>query len=781
MDQHEILKNQLMATFQAELEEHLGVLNMGLLNLEAGNAADDPASLLGDMFRAAHSIKGAARAVDLWDIESLSHSLEDVFGAVVHGELSLAPEMYDVLFTVVDALRAAMAAHRAGKSLPLTRHDQLVAQINGLLAKDEAGNPPPAAGFSAGGDGQHAVPQTTPSRAAAGPVVETDPPPAAAEPPGLPAPEALPDNDQPVRKLEESVRVSTDKLDTLIANTGELLVARMRAEQRLVELKVLQQKMTRWHKDWRKMRVLFQRVRRHAPQSGELARLFDFIARNEKNLSLTGADVNGLLRSSARDHRRLMLLTDDLQDDVRRVRMLAVDTLQDLFARMVRDLAREQRKEVAFRLEGGDTEIDRQVLELMKDPLTHLLRNAVGHGIEPPEQRVAVGKPRQGQILLRAAQRGNTIVLQVADDGGGIDPENVRAAALRWGLAPEVVAAMPPHELHNLIFQPGFSTQPAADNISGRGIGLDITRQNLEKLHGLVQVQTTPGQGTTFTLTMPLTVATAHVLLLEAAGQVMAVPTISVERILRVMPAGVGVIEGRAAIRLNDVPLRLESLARLLQLPAPDPASADGRMLVVVLALLDKRVAVTVDRLHGTQEVVVKSLGPQLRRVKNISGATILGSGQVVMILNIADLMKTIQLGSGLNQPLQPDATPVKRKRVLVVDDSITTRTLEKNILENAGYEVQVAADGEHAWALIQSHQFSVVVSDISMPHMNGFELTEKVKNSDKYRDLPLVLVTSLESTQDRIKGLEAGADAYITKGAFDQRELLETIERLVE
>ncbi len=755
MDQYESLKKQLMATFQAELEEHLGVLNMALLNLEAGNAADAPEPLLDEMFRAAHSIKGAARAVDLWEIESLSHSLEDVLGAVVRNEIALAQDMYDTLFAALDALREAMAAHRAGKSMPLARHDQLVAQLHQLLANGDPSRPVDP-GIS--------------------PLPEPPPVPEVAAPLPLPA-----NGQQPARQVaDESIRVSTAKLDALIANTGELLVARMRAEQRLAELKLVQQKMARWHKDWRKTRALFQRMQRHRPQAAELAPLFDFVDRNEKNLSLTSAGVNGLLRSSASDHRRLTMLTEDLQDDVRRVRMLAVETLHGLFARMVRDLAHEQNKEVTFRLEGGGTETDRQVLELMKDPLTHLLRNAISHGIEPPERRVAAGKPSQGQVTLRAAQQGNTIVLQVADDGAGINLENVQAAALRRGLAPDTVVALPPAELLNLIFQPGFTTQPGADGISGRGIGLDVTRQNLEKLRGTVQVQTAPGQGTTFILTMPLTVATTHVLLLEAAGQLLAVPTLSVERILRVMPASVGSIEGRAAISLNDVPLRLESLARVLQLPQPQSSPGGGRLLVVVLGLLDKRVAFTVDRLHGTQEVVIKPLGPQLRRVRNVSGATILGSGQVVMILNVADLLKTAQEGDDYFLPLRPDNAPVKRKRVLVVDDSITTRTLEKNILENAGYEVLVAADGEQAWALIQSHPLHAIVSDISMPRIDGFELTAKVKNSDKYCDLPLVLVTSLESAQDRIRGLEAGADAYIAKGAFDQRELLETIERLL-
>lgn len=792
MSRREELERQLMVTFQAELEEHLGTLNKGLLALDEGPPPEEREPLLADLFRAAHSLKGAARAVDLRDIEGIAHRLEGVLGAIQRGEMSPTPELFDVLFPALDALPEAMAARLRGESLPAGQRDQLLA---GLEATLQGEVPPP-----------RVPPEPKPETSEVSQdfrSLEPAPEPPSPRPPHPPPPRPA--------ATEETIRVATAKLDALMDGMGELLVARMRTEQRLAELQALQQRLTLWEKGWRQVRAHYNRLQRHREGSGprdaglapldhalrpaqdgagegqdkqaqEVAPLLDFLTGNEQQLKTFSAGMNSLLGSFTSDYSRLALLTDDLQDSVRRVRMLPIATLFDLFPRMVRDLARERGKEVTLQVEGAETEVDRQVLETMKDPLTHLLRNAVDHGIEPPQQREAAGKPRRGTIHLRAAQRGNTIVLQIADDGEGIDPKAVQRAAVEGGLlTAQEAASFSDQEKVQLIFLSGLSTLREVTDLSGRGVGLDVVRQNLERLHGLVAVDTNSGQGTTFTLTLPLTMATSHVLLVEVAGQTVALPTTTVERILRVDAADVGRIVGRPAIRADGRPLPLIPLAQVLELPqAETPPVADEKMPVVVLGVVEKRIAFQVDGLTGTQEVVVKTLGRQLSRVRNVAGATILGTGQVVMILNVADLIKSAQAVLGVIAPPAVEVREMARRRVLVVDDSITTRTLEKNILENAGYRVVVAADGQEAWALVQGEPLDAVVADVAMPHMDGFVLTEKVKGDERFQELPLVLVTSLESPQDRVRGLEAGADAYITKSTFDQRELLETIERLI-
>jgi two-component system chemotaxis sensor kinase CheA len=619
--------------------------------------------------------------------------------------------------------------------------------------------------------------------------------------------------------------VTTAKVNALMDGMGELLVARMRTEQRLAELQALQQRLTSWERSWRQTHAHFTRLQRQveqdhlAPLTGldavylgrerraqdvalrraqdvalrqaketalrytkDLAPLLDFVASNEAHLKALSAEMDDLLRSFSSDYRRLALLTDDLQDSVRRVRMLPVDTLFDIFPRMVRDLARERDKEVSLQIEGAATEVDRQVLEVMKDPLTHLLRNAVDHGIEPPGQREAAGKPRRGVIRLDAAQQGSNIILKVADDGAGIDLQAVRQAAVALGvLTAQDAADLSDAEAMQLIFCSGLSTLPQVTELSGRGVGMDVVRENLERLNGLIEVNTVSGQGTTFTLTLPLTMATTHVLLVKVADQTVAVPTTTVERILRVDAVSVGSIEGKPAIRVEGRPLPLVSLSQVLELPQVEPdLDSRQKVLAVVLGVVEKRVAFQVDGIQATQEVVIKNLGRQLKRVRNVAGATILGTGQVVMVLNVADLMKSTEVGRSVFAAPRTEVQEIVRRRVLVVDDSITTRTLEKNILENAGFDVLVAADGQEAWELIQAERLDAIVADIAMPRMDGFALTEKVRGDERLVEMPVVLVTSLESPQDKIRGLEAGADAYITKSTFDQMELLETIERLI-
>ena len=582
------------------------------------------------------------------------------------------------------------------------------------------------------------------------------------------------------------MRVPTSKLDALMDGVGELLVARMTTEQRRSELRELQRRMSRWHKNWRTVRGHYNtllRKRDHQPDMPpELWALIDFLGKNEDEMKTFGRELGRLAAVLSSDHNRLSLLTDTLEKEVRGVRMLPLSTLFDPFPRMVRDLARERGKEINFVVEGASSEVDRHVLEAMKDPLTHLLRNAVDHGIETPEVREAVGKERQGTILLRGSQKGNTIVIEVVDDGAGIELQKVRETTVRLGLFKEEEAQkLGEAEIKELIFLSGLSTLDRATELSGRGVGLDVVKKSVEDLQGLIGIESTPGLTTTFTLTLPLTLATNQVLLVDVGGEIMGLPTTSVHRIERVERKDVGSLEGHPAIRVNGRILPLLSLSQTLGLERrQSQRPSQGNMSVVILGLAEKRMAFEVDGLRGTQEVVIKNMGPQLRRVPNVQGAAVLGNGQVVMILNMADLLRTTGPAPTRKSKGAKEAQPIIRRSILVVDDAITTRTLEKNILENAGYQVLVAADGEEGWAIIQSELLSAIVADVDMPRMDGVQLTEKVKGNELYRHLPVVLVTSLESRQDKIRGLEAGADAYITKQTFEQQELLETIERLI-
>jgi two-component system, chemotaxis family, sensor kinase CheA len=552
----------------------------------------------------------------------------------------------------------------------------------------------------------------------------------------------------------ESVRVATAKLDALMAEVGELLAARVGAEQRLTEARALEDALAAWESEWRRL--------------------------TGKGMQAVRSAAAGLRRALEADARRLAQVTADLQDDVRRSRMLPIATVFDAFPRMVRDLARDRGRDVELTVRGGETEVDRSVLEQVKDPITHLLRNCVDHGVEPAKVRLAAGKPGMATIRLAARQRADILVIEVADDGAGIDVGEVTAAATRLGLLPPGRAAeLSEREAVSLVFHSGLSTSPAVTDLSGRGVGLDVVGEAVARLHGSVEVDTRPGAGTTFTLYLPLSVSTVSCLLVEVGGQTFALPVGAVERVLRVAGDEVGRAQGQRTIRVEDEPVVLAHLADALGAGrAARAAEPARRQPAVVVATAERRVAFLVDRMAQMQEVVVKTLPEPLYRVRHLAGATIQGSGRGALILNPAELVASVDRGAAA--PAAGAAEERRTPTVLVVEDAITTRTLEKNILEAAGYRVRVATDGVEAWALLQSDGCDLVVTDVEMPRMDGFELTAKVRGDQRLRDLPVVLVTSRDSREDRERGVEAGADAYVVKGGFDQDRLLETIRRLL-
>jgi len=646
----------------------------------------------------------------------------------------------------------------------------------------------------------------TPPKPATPPATRTEPPagrqtatPAAATPA------------QPQRGPEESIRVSTGKLDILMEQVAELQTARINAEQRLTEVRELLERVESWELLWRAVRSELWRVglingsgaastarttdfRAHSamPETRSMQHLSGFLESNADNLKSSLVQLTGLVRSFDSDSRRMAQVMADLQDGVRRIRMLPISTVFETFPRLVRDTARSVDKEVNLVISGGENEVDRTILEQVKAPLVHLLRNAVDHGLETPEARVAAGKPRQGTLRLSAAQRGANLIVEVSEDGGGIPVEKVRESAVRKGLlSPEAAAAMSDQEALWLIFRPGFSTKSTVTDLSGRGVGLDVVRENVEGLGGMIDVRSELGQGTTFTLTLPMSVATTLVMIVECGGRRFAVPVTNVLRITQILPDQVGQLRGKAAIDFEGRPIALTRLADALNLGDSATAESSESQQALVVGSADKRYAFLVDAVVGAQEVVVKSLLPPLDRVRRVAGATILGTGEVVMVINVADLIRSSSVSSfgmsmGQGQAAASGDPAAKDKKkwepplVLCVDDSFTTRTLVKSIVEAAGYPTKQAADGLEAWNILQSEPVKLVVTDVQMPRMDGFELTRLIRKDAMTKNLPVILVTSLDSPEERAEGVDAGADAHIVKGALRQEDLLETIKRLL-
>jgi len=766
------IMRQLRITFKAEAADHVQAMNRILLGLEKEPNGKERAELLEEIFREAHSLKGAAGAADISDVEATAHKLESVFSAAKDGEIELTADLCDVLYEAIDAVNIIVAATLEDGAHGL--------DLSNLYARLEAAK-----------EGK-VVARTNKKRVAGSKRQGTR-----SKKQGAGSKKRVTSNEQPASRptqhatrntsgIEETIRVATSKLDTLMTQAGELLVAGLKIDQRLKDVEEASRAVEDWNREWLKVRTEYSQLLQDEEHE-EIRPLLKFLDLNQQRLKALAARINELRRSFSRDALQLSRVTNDLGEGVMKVRMLPVSTLFDTFPRIVRDLSREKGKEVELVIEGGDTELDRKVLEELKDPLIHILRNCVDHGIELPEKRVKAGKPCQGTVTLRAFQKGNNIVVETTDDGAGINLERVKQAALKAGLiAPEDVETMSDEEAMRLIFAPGLSTSTIITDTSGRGVGMDVVRRNVEALHGHVEVSSTPGQGTTLIIVLPLTLATTQELLVRVADQTYGIPISAVERIQRISPQDISTVAGEEAIVVDDDPVALVHLSRVLELPHHDEESKpEQRMPVVILSAGKRRVAFLVDAMVGQQESVVKSLGKQLARVRNVAGATILGTGQVIMTLNPSDLMKSARLAEGRVsvKPARASQAKVKeihRPTVLVVDDSLTTRTLEKNILETSGYEVKVANDGTEALNILQSDSCDLVVTDVLMPRMNGFELTAAVRGDPKLKGIPVILVTSLESRADKERGIEVGADAYVVKSSFDQTNLLQTIEQLI-
>ncbi|HSP78578.1 MAG TPA: response regulator, partial [Myxococcaceae bacterium] len=459
-------------------------------------------------------------------------------------------------------------------------------------------------------------------------------------------------------------------------------------------------------------------------------------------------------------------------EEVRRARTLPFAEACAGLERIARDAARGAGKQVRLEVRGGTQELDRSLLQGLREPLVHLVRNAVAHGVESPEERRAAGKPEEGRVTLSARLRGGRVEVVVEDDGRGLSLDIIREQARARGLevADDAAAA-------RLIFLPGLSTVEAVTAVSGRGVGLDVVRTQVEALRGSVDVPFQPGQGTRFTLDVPLTLSTLRVLLVAAGGQTFAVAGESVARLLRLEPEDVRVVEGRQTWAAPEALVPLATLAEVLGLPADAPRPRPSAM---VLRGGEARAVLVVDEVVAEQEVLVRGLGSRIRRARHLSGAAVLPDGRLALLLNAASLARAAE-GRATPSGLFPSPAEERaRRRVLLVDDSMTTRALEQSILEAAGFEVLACVDGLEAWERLQAEGADVIVSDVEMPRMDGFALTEAVRGSPRFGKLPVVLVTARERPEDKARGLEAGATAYLVKSAFDQTHLLETLRQLL-
>jgi two-component system, chemotaxis family, sensor kinase CheA len=732
----EELLRALRATFKVEAAEHLQAIGTGLMELEKAAAPADQMRLIETVFRAAHSLKGAARAVSFGDIEARCQSLEGLFAAWKRRESTPTAGTLDEAHRALDAVWEMMT-------------EPAVAAAAGTQARvvSQPEQPPPS---------QQALP------AATGEV--------------------------------ETVRIAVSALDARLLEAEEMLAAKLTADQWSADLGALEARFEQWRKQWSRVQPRMRRLRQlgepagDASPTGDTRELAEFFDWNHDYVRALEGSLTGLRRRAEQNRFLVAKLVDELLQNSKKLLMLPLSTLSALLLKVVRDLCRDQGKEAVLTIRGEEVTIDKRILEELKDPLIHLLRNCIDHGIETPAQRQRAGKPPQAAITVAVLPvNGNQVEISVSDDGAGVDLEKVKLAAGRHGLSvPDPASPDAESAALGLVFETDVSTSPIITQVSGRGLGLAIVREKTEKLGGRVAIESRRGAGTVIRMIVPLTLATFRGILLRAAQRSFIVPTAHVERVTRFKPEDVQTVEGRRALALNGRAVALVDLAEVLQLPSGHRDSGAARHgVVVVLGVGEQTVAFVVNEVLDEREVLVKRLAKPLSRVRNIAGATILGSGEVTPILNVPDLLKSARTaGAAAPAPdssaavsMQPHAAG---KRILVAEDSITSRMLLKGILESAGYEVSIAVDGIDAFTTLRSGHFDLVVSDVEMPRLNGFDLTSRIRADEALAEIPVVLVTALESREDRERGIEVGANAYLVKSSLDQDDLLETLQRLL-
>ncbi|MEM6610705.1 MAG: response regulator [Cyanobacteria bacterium P01_C01_bin.72] len=797
---------ELRLLYKTSSKEHLQKLESDLMILEK-NPQDTAA--LEEFLREAHTLKGDSRMLGLDDIEMLVHHLEDCVESIKAGQREITPELCDRLYQGIDAVNQ-LSHHAVTGELIKVNTFEVLASLMGsteqspgtssetdLFADDDDFFAADSTNSEADlfnddeedffgsetdfGDNSYIFAAQSDLVDSEGDFFGDDEP--ANSPKTLIQNISKPESESQVPAVAaanqgykiDTIRVEPQKLDTLMTQASELAVTKLRISQQMAEI---EQIMTLWS-GWQKSDPTIVTKIEQAVEPELLLPLKQFLGNTEQQVNSLGNLITNLRTRANEDITSLGIISDRLGTGINGLRQLPLATVFNIYPRMVRDLARQQGKEIELMIDGGDTKADKRILEEIKDPLLHLIRNAIDHGIETPEERLAQGKGRIATLSLRGYQTGSSIVIEISDDGRGLNLESIASTAIRRKVRTEAqIAAMSESEIQSLIFASGFSTRTEVTELSGRGVGLDVVRANVERLKGEIQVTSEPGKGCKFQVRLNTSLATTKVLIVEINQTLYALPLEFIQTMITLTPQDIYEIDGNPSITFEDQPLSIAELTGLLQLPSTVERS-HNYLSCIVLRVENERFGVIVDDLVDQQDIVIKPQSKLLKRIPNILGATILGSGSVCMILNPVDLLHSLRNGTWQAAAPQTDQA-IARNRLLLVEDSIIIRTQMQRLLKGAGYNVTVAENGLLGLQQVQTQEFDIVLSDVEMPQMSGLEMTSNIRQDKKYDRLPIVLITTLNSPEDKRRGADAGANAYLTKGDFDQKLLFETLQQLI-
>lgn len=773
----------MLELFRSEVETHTAALTEGLLALEEHPRA---AEHLEALMRAAHSIKGGARVVQLDAIVQIAHIMEDCFVAAQKNRLTLTSDHIDILFQGVDMLTRIASATGPGSTEWLNEHQEDILHLVQTIGTILSGEVPPSAPQKS--VEPSTVPTVSDQQEKASDNAEIPPSgrsPSKSRPAAPQSPSSRTSgaerNAPPITSAEERdrmIRVTAAKIERLMGLGGEVVVSARWLPQFSESLLSLK----KTHND---LFAILERLQETLGDTDEhrQIRSLAFQAREkarESNLALADrlTQLDMFTSNSAN-------LSDRLYHEVIGVRMRPFADGVRRFPRMVRDLAKQLRKKVRFEIVGQSTDVDRDILQKLDAPLNHLIRNALDHGIETPEERLAAGKPETGTLRLEAVHRAGMLMISFSDDGYGIDLTKLRQKIMDKGLAnAAIVENLTENELMEFLFLPGFSTSDSITEISGRGVGLDVVHDMVHEVGGVIRAVTTPGKGVTFHLELPLTLSVIRTFLVEIAGEPYAFPLARIDRCLIVAEDELESVEERQYFRFDNTNIALVDIHDILDIE--EKVSYDNNGLpVVVISDRSNAYAVLVDKFIGECDLVVRPIDPRLGKVPDISAVAVMLDGSPVLIFDVDDMLRSVDKLVNVKRLRKihegmEEGEERPEKRILVVDDSITVREMERKILENHGYHVEVAVDGMDGWNAVRTEHFDLVVSDIDMPRMNGIELVMNIKQHEDLKTLPVVIISYKDTEEHRLQGLEAGANYYLTKSSFQDDSFVNAVVDLI-
>ncbi len=731
----------MLGLFLMEAETQAQALGDGLLRIEKPPVDK---SDLEALMRAAHSLKGGARIVRSDEVVKFAHAMEDYFSSLINGTITVAPGHIDQLLAGVDLIKKISRT-------PEGEFPQFVAEQSASFASLAQAYRDLIAGKTVA------------------PVVKKEI--VAEENVGL-------DKPRKGTAQEHIVKVADSKMKHMLELAGESFV-------NVKKLQFLERELLAMKKLSGEVAEIVDKLReaRHGQEATEweTREWYDALKSHhddqQRELAVFIRDFSDFARKSES-------FSEDFYNEVVSCKIMPFQDLAKIFPRMIRDLGQTLGKKVELEIVGGETGLDRDIMEKLEAPLTHLLRNAVDHGLELPEQRLAAGKPATGTIKMAAFHWAGMFNITITDDGRGIDVEALRNSIAEKGLATvEMLMDMPERELFDFLFLPGFSTRSEVSEISGRGIGLDVVMSMIQEVKGQIDIETRKGEYTMFRLQMPVSLSVIPALIVEVGGEFYAFPTTRIDRLRHVSASEIMTMENHQYIREDGVNIGVVPAGEIMGCPGHNPDA--GEIPLLLVSDRYNRYALAVDRFVREEKIVVRPLDERLGKVFCVNSASILDDGSPILIIDIDDLVRAIdnQIKSDNLHRVggaTGDAAPVKRKRLLVIDDSITVRELERQILESHGYEVETAVNGMDGWNAVRTAEFDMVITDIDMPRMNGFELVEKIKGNSRLKHLPVMIVSYKDREEDKIRGAECGADYYLTKSSFHDNTMVEAVYKMI-